>query len=116
MRTSSLLFISILAVFIVSTGFFILHQPVPSPSNIEIDALTIPTTTHQGRDLTITNNAPHLLTPAAGIVPVCILPGDASRSEKLEFVDCLAGYECDNWREYRDEKNGNTAMVCYDGL
>ena len=112
MRISVLSSISILAVFVFAASFFTLREPVTASSGIEIDALAIPTMTHDGLDLT--NSTPFLSIPAAETVPVCVLPGNPRNSEEEEFADCLAGYDCENWRKYEDEKNGNIAMVCED--
>ena len=61
--------ILILAVPVLGAGFLMLHEPVPASSDIKIDALTLPATTHQGQDLANTGSTPYLSTPTAVISP-----------------------------------------------
>ena len=112
MRVSVLSSVSILAVFVLTAGFLTLREPVTVSSDIEIDALAIPTSTHHGQDLA--SSIPFLSITPAVTVPTCILPGEPSRSERKRYTDCMQESDCEIWREFEDEDNGNIAMVCWD--
>ncbi len=80
--------------------------------------LYTPTSTHKDvvgqRFLSV---PPDVLSPMQFLitsVPVCVRRGGASRRERKEFADCIAKTECENWKRYEDERNGNVAMICQD--
>ena len=112
MRVSVISSVSILAVFVLAAGFFLLREPVTASSDIEIDAPAIPTMIHDSQELT--SVTPYLSIPTAITVPVCVLPGQPTNRQKRYFARCLARTDCEDWRRFEDEDNGNIAMVCMD--
>ena len=112
MRVSVISSVSILAVFVLAAGFFLLREPVTASSDIEADVPAIPTMVHDSQELT--SVTPYLSIPTAITVPVCVQPGNPTKTQEEEFAECVAGYDCRNWRKYEDEDNGNIAMVCQD--
>ena len=105
MRNSRIYLIGFLLVFLCTAGCSGVHGPIPTLGDNGRGRLT---TTYT---IKLTDEDASIVSTEARTT-LCVLPGNASEAVHREYEACIAEAECGDWEEYRDDGNGNTAMIC----
>jgi hypothetical protein len=107
MLNSRLYLIGLLLIFLCTAGFSGLHGSISTLGDDEPSKQTV-------------SYVALLFDREASIVsvkmqtPVCVLPGNANEAKRRKYEACIAEAECEEWKKYQDDENGNIAMVCLD--